>query len=136
MQHPYARREDAELAFDKLAYLRTANLDRIVFEDISPDEKGNWLNQSNSDFEKLMPLANRQTKLAKRVEDEQAVFGLYSLGVSTNRDDWVYDFDAQSRNKVCSSARYNNEMDNALNEPYDNQSSSGAAICAMSSDGA
>ena len=40
-----------------------------------------------------MPIANRQTKLAKRIEDEQAVFRLYSLGVSTNRDEWVYDFD-------------------------------------------
>ena len=89
----YARREDAELAFDKLAYLRGARLDSIPFEDIAPDQKGNWLNQSNSDFEKLMPLADRQTKRAKKVEDEQAVFGLYSLGVATNRDDWTYDFD-------------------------------------------
>ncbi len=91
----YARREDEELASDKLAYLRNARMDSIVFEDIAPDEKGNWFNRSNSDFEKLMPLANRQTKLAKRVEDEQAVFGLYSLGVVTNRDDWMYDFDEQ-----------------------------------------
>ena len=90
----YARREDAELAFDKLAYLRGADLNRVAFEEIAPDEKGNWLNQSNSDFESLMPLANRQTKLAKRVEDEQALFGLYSMGVVTNRDEWVYDFDA------------------------------------------
>ncbi len=95
----YAQREDEELAFDKLAYLRTANLDRIAFEDITPDEKGNWLNQSNSDFVNLMPLANRQTKLAKRVDDEQAVFGLYSLGVITARDEWVYDFDINSVGK-------------------------------------
>ena len=95
----YARREDAELAFDKLAYLRSAKMDSIVFEDITPDEKGNWLNQSNSDFEKLMPLANRQTKLAKRIEDEQAVFGLYSLGVITARDEWVYDFDINNLGK-------------------------------------
>ena len=40
-----------------------------------------------------MPLANRQTKLAKRIEDDQALFGLYSMGVVTNRDEWVYDFD-------------------------------------------
>ena len=95
----YARREDAELAFDKLAYLRGADLNRVAFEEIAPDEKGNWLNQSNSDFEKLIPLANRQTKLAKRVEDEQAVFGLYSLGVATNRDEWVYDFDTNDLGK-------------------------------------
>ena len=98
----YARREDAELASDKLAYLHSANVDSIAFEDITPDEKGNWLNQSNSDFEKLMPLANRQTKLAKRIEDEQAVFGLYSLGVVTNRDDWMYDFDEPRLNEKVS----------------------------------
>ena len=89
----YAQREDAELAVDKLAYLRTVELEEIVFEDITPDSRNHWLNQSNSDFEKLMPLANRQTKLAKTIEDEQAVFGLYSLGVITSRDGWVYDFD-------------------------------------------
>ncbi len=89
----YARREDVELATDKLAYLRDAKLPDIAFDSIAPDAKGNWLNQSNSDFETLMPLANRQTKLAKTVADEQAVFGLYSLGVITARDEWVYDFD-------------------------------------------
>ena len=46
-----------------------------------------------------MPLADRQTKLAKTAADEQAVFGLYSMGVVTNRDEWVYDFDADSLGK-------------------------------------
>ena len=88
----HARRRDAELAEDKLAYLRKVELNEIVFEGITPDSRSNWLNQSTSDFEKLIPLANRQTKLAKRIQDEQAVFGLYSLGIVTNRDEWVYDF--------------------------------------------
>ena len=76
----YARREDAEVALDKLAYLREAKFEEVAYEDITPDDKGNWLNQSNSDFSSLMPLADRQTKLAKSTNDEQAVFGLYSLG--------------------------------------------------------
>ena len=41
----YTRREDAELATDKLAYLRETNLDEISFEDIAPDIKNNWLNR-------------------------------------------------------------------------------------------
>ncbi len=90
----YARREDVEFARDKLAYLRRAELDEIAFEDITPDKSGNWLNQSTSDFAKLMPLANRETKLTKLISQEHAVFRLYSLGVVTNRDDWTYDFDA------------------------------------------
>ena len=92
----YTRREDAELAVDKLAYLRQASLDDIAFEDITPDPKNNWLNQSNTNFASLMPLADRQTKLAKSAGDEQAVFGLYSMGVITARDEWVYDFDADN----------------------------------------
>ena len=49
----------------------------------------------------LIALANRETKLAKFVSDEQAVFKRYSMGVVTNRDDWVYDFDSdQLGNKV------------------------------------
>ena len=91
----YARREDAELAANKLGYLREASLNDIAFEPISPDEKNNWLNQSDTDFSSLLPLADRQTKLAKSATDEQAVFGLYSIGVITARDEWVYDFDEE-----------------------------------------
>ena len=89
----YARREDAEVARDKLAYLKGTGLESVPFESIMPDAKNNWLNQSNSNFESLIPLADRQTKLAKSVDEEQAVFGLYSLGILTARDEWVYDFD-------------------------------------------
>ena len=90
----YAHREDAELATDKLAYLRDARLDGIAFESISPDAENNWLNQTNTDFGSLIPLANRQTKLAKNSGEEEAVFGLYSMGAVTNRDEWVYDFNS------------------------------------------
>ena len=90
----YARREDAELAVDKLAFLGTAAIESIDFDAIVPDGKSYWLDQSDSGFDQLLPLANRETKLAKSVTDEQAVFGLYSLGVVTNRDEWVHDFDA------------------------------------------
>ena len=92
----YTRREDAELAVDKLAYLHKARLDEIPFEAITPDTDGQWLNQSNTNFAGLVLLADRQTKLAKTSSDEQAVFALYSMGVVTNRDEWVYDFDADS----------------------------------------
>ena len=90
----YAHREDAELARDKLSYLRGAKLDEIEFAGITPDQNNNWLNQSNSDFDRLLPLANRGTKFAKFASDERAIFRLYSLGVVTNRDDWTYDFDS------------------------------------------
>ena len=89
----YASREDAEIARDKLAYLKATGLETVPFENITPDAKSNWLNQSNSDFGRLIPLADRQTKLAKSADEERAVFRLNSLGVATNRDEWTYDFD-------------------------------------------
>ena len=105
----YARREDAELAIEKLAYLSDAKLNEIAFEDISPDAKNYWLNQSDSDFDSLIPVANRQTKLAKTADAEQAIFGLYSLGVVTARDEWTFDFSASAVvdkvNHFCSTYR-------------------------------
>ena len=85
--------DDYAKAFDKVAYINGKAIDAFEFSEIAPDSKFNWLDQSDSDFEQLMPLANRETKLAKTVTDERAVFMLYSMGVVTNRDEWVYDFD-------------------------------------------
>ena len=109
----YTRREDAEVAKDKLTYLRGAELNEIVFADIAPDSKNNWLDQSNSDFDDLLTLANRKTKFAKTASEEQAMFGLVTNAVKSNRDDWVYDFDVDSlRNKAQFFAdRYNEFLD-------------------------
>ena len=78
---------------DKVDYIKDKALANFAFSEITPDTNGQWLNQSDGAFQQLMPLANRETKLAKTVADEQAVFRLYSMGVVTNRDEWVYDFD-------------------------------------------
>ena len=116
----YVSREDAEFARDKLAYLAEANLGGIAFESIAPDAKSNWLNQSNSEFEHFLPVANRETKFAKAASDEQAVFRLYSNAAKSNRDEWVYDFDiANLRAKSLFFAdRYNEVLDDG-GEPID-----------------
>ena len=107
----YARREDSELAKDKLAYLRKVAPASIDFTEITPDKKHNWLNQSNPDYERLLPLMNKQTKYAKSDADEQAVFRLFSNAVKTNRDAWVFDFDVSNlRNKALFFADTYNEL--------------------------
>ena len=97
----YARREDAELAKDKLAYLSEAAMQDINFDEITPDEFNQWLNQSihGFRFRQLMPVADRQTKFAKSADEERAVFRLFSNGVITDRDEWVYDFDTDNLGK-------------------------------------
>ena len=99
----YARREDEELRKDKLAYLRTATLTSIDFTEITPDKRNDWLNQPDSNFDELMPLVDAQTRRTKVSGEENAVFKLYSSGVKTHRDAWVFDFD---RNSLSNKMRY------------------------------
>ncbi|NTV45350.1 MAG: hypothetical protein HGB11_02215 [Chlorobiales bacterium] len=92
----YARRPEFDTAQDKLTFLGSTPFQDIEFEKITPDEKGNWLNLTDNDFDDLLPLATKETKLANEKRDEKAVFKLYTNGVVTNRDEWVYDFDVKN----------------------------------------
>jgi predicted helicase len=87
----YSRRPEFETADEKLAFLNSSEIRAISFDEILPDEKGNWLNQAHTDFDSLVPLATKQTKAAKKQSDERAIFRLFSLGASSNRDDWAVD---------------------------------------------
>ena len=69
-----------ELARDKLDCLKETTLEHIPFESITADAKNNWLNLSNTNFERLMPLANRETKAQRGRMNKVAVFKLYSIG--------------------------------------------------------
>ena len=116
---------DYAKALDKVAYVKDQAIDGLQFAEIIPDGKANWLNQSNSDFEILLPLANRETKLAKRIEDERAVFGLYSLGIATNRDEWVYDFDVDA---LAAKGMYFSKVYREERERFDNETPDRSAV--------
>ncbi|WP_120879964.1 DEAD/DEAH box helicase [Helicobacter pylori] len=60
------------------------NLESVPFKEIVPNDKGDWINQRNDDFEKLIPLKRDQ----KRQND--SIFDINSLGVVSGRDPWVY----------------------------------------------
>ena len=92
----YYALDDQQSGVEKLGNLANLDLSVIDFNEITPDAKNNWINQGTHEFGLLVPLTDRQTKLAKTEGDERALFRLYSMGVSTNRDDWVYDFTVSS----------------------------------------
>ena len=54
---------------------------------INPDKHHDWLDQRGDDLSKYTPIGTKSTKSGKNVG---AVFRLYSGGVSTSRDVWVY----------------------------------------------
>lgn len=92
----YLRRPEMETAREKLEFLSMNSLEYLLksrtIKRITPDKNNNWVSLTENDWEELIPLANKETKLAKEKSGENAVFKLFSLGVSTNRDDWVFDF--------------------------------------------
>ncbi|GAA7994489.1 DEAD/DEAH box helicase family protein [Helicobacter pylori] len=60
------------------------DLDAIKFETIIPNNKGDWINQREDEFDKLIPL--------KRDKNSKSVFDINSGGVTSGRDPWVYNF--------------------------------------------
>ncbi|GHQ40910.1 hypothetical protein JP0067_09670 [Helicobacter pylori] len=77
----YLKRED------KLNRLSNfTNLDAIPFETITPNAKGDWINQRDDAFDKLIPL-KRDKKL-----QNPSVFDINSNGVVSGHDPWVYNF--------------------------------------------
>ena len=120
--------EDYAKAPDKIDYIRDKLLAAFDFSEITPAEDGKWLNQSDSDFANLLPLANRQTKFARAGDDEQAIFGLFANAMKSNRDDWVFDFDVHNlRDKALFFA-------DAYNELLDNNDNSCAPVIKWSRD--
>ncbi|MBH0277481.1 DEAD/DEAH box helicase [Helicobacter pylori] len=62
------------------------DLDAIAFETITPNNKGDWINQRNDAFEKLIPLKRDKKR------QNPSVFDINSNGVASGRDPWVYNF--------------------------------------------
>jgi len=62
------------------------------FELIKPDAAGNWINQTDNDFDSFIPIASKQTKAAKTPGRERAIFKLLSNGIVSARDEWTTGF--------------------------------------------
>ncbi len=63
------------------------NLDLVPFEKITPNDKGDWINQREDGFDKLIPL-----KRDPKLKIFNTIFDLNSNGVMSGRDPWVYNF--------------------------------------------
>jgi predicted helicase len=91
----YARSEE------KRSFLAMTPLSRRRLVQIEPDNNANWINLTENGWDELVPLADKKTKSTKRKVQERAIFQIYSLGVSTNRDEWLYGWsDGQTAEKA------------------------------------
>ncbi|MYC34455.1 MAG: N-6 DNA methylase [Chloroflexi bacterium] len=112
--------DDYAKASEKVEFIKGKAINAFEYREIAPNVKAEWLNQSDSNFEQLLPLANRETKFAKTAADERSVFGLFTNAIKSNRDDWVYDFEIPNlRNKALFfTDEYNGFLD-AGDQSYD-----------------
>jgi predicted helicase len=98
----YSRRPEFETAEEKLAFLASAGLGDLAFEEIAADAKSDWIDIASNDFDTLLPLVSPEAKSADSAAKARVIFKLFSNGVVTARDDWAYDFDSGAlRTKVA-----------------------------------
>ncbi len=88
----YAAVNDYAKLDEKQAFIAGKTLGDIAFETIKPDSKHNWVGLVENDWDAFPPIASKATKGAKTTAQIRAIFKDYALGISTNRDEWVYGF--------------------------------------------
>lgn len=88
----------------KLALLSQTSVSSIRWDSLAPNDDGDWINQRGSDFARFDALSGD-------------VFDRQGLGVSTNRDAWVYSSDLAELRKSSQSfvSFYNSQV--GLDEP-------------------
>ena len=95
-------------------FLKThKSVSNVTWQEIQPDEKHTWLTEGlHDDFDDLIPIGTKVAK-DKKGTAEGVIFKNFSLGVSTNRDVWVYNFnqDALRDNVQCMLETHEVELD-------------------------
>jgi predicted helicase len=82
----YVAMKDEWRKEQKLQWLSEHSIEKIEFENINPDKNNNWIDIGDNDWDALLSVADKNVKKGK---SKEALFELFSLGVVTNRDEWV-----------------------------------------------
>lgn len=80
---------------------------------LKPNEKNDWINQRNTDFENYIIVGNKKNKLFQ----QKFFCDFYSRGIATSRDNWCYNFSKnQLDNNIQETIKfYNSEVINFQN---------------------
>ena len=89
----YARVDEQWRKEEKYRYLdETEQYDNIEWKRVTPDKRHTWLTEGlHAEFDTFLPLGSREAKAVKG-EVVDVLFHIFSNGVKTNRDAWVYNF--------------------------------------------
>ena len=103
---------------EKLGILREA-VSISGFSDwqtLTPDKHHDWIEQRSDAFGKFYPMGSESAKAGKA---DDAIFGLYSLGLATSRDTYIYNFshDTCAANALKITQDYLNALQEIENNP-------------------
>lgn len=95
----YARMDEFWTKEEKLKYLeKLEHTGNVEWQEITPDKNNNWLTEDcQIDYDDFLPIGNKETK--SKSLNSSAIFYIYSLGVNSNRDNWVYNYDIDDLSK-------------------------------------
>ncbi len=106
---------------EKLRFLaKSSSILGIEWMEIKPDERHSWLVEGiRTEFAIFLPMGSKEARSIHAVETN-TIFKHYSLGVSTNRDSVVYDFNHESleRNIKQHIEDYNAEVSRWVREGH------------------
>lgn len=110
---------------EKLDILHTeASLSGTEWEELFPNEHGDWINPRGESFTEFQPVGDKDTK---GKDSTPAVFKMFGRGLATSRDAWVYNFssDALIANVGSMIAFYNSEVQRWLDHSAGMQGAAG-----------
>ncbi len=96
----YARTDEWWRKEQKYEFLEKNNrYFEIEWCEVKPDKKYNWLTSDlQSEFEDFVSVGNKEQKNSNK-QIENVIFKIYSRGVATSRDAWVYNFNLDELTK-------------------------------------
>lgn len=83
-------------AEEKLEIIDSSAIETIDWQTIEPNKEGDWLNQRSEEFE-TWPV------IGEKKGHSTTIFELFTRGLETGRDSWVYSFDKQNLESQVSS---------------------------------
>lgn len=86
----YARRPEFDTAQDKLSFLTSTKVSDVSWQRTESNAKAVWLDQTDNDWDDFIPVASKAAKANKTGAKNQAIFRIFSNGIQTKKDEWLY----------------------------------------------
>jgi predicted helicase len=84
----YFTLDDNMLKEEKLLWFASNSIEKLEFDNITPDQNNNWINNTDNNWDELIPIFDKEGKSGK---SDKVIFRSFSLGIATHRDFWLYD---------------------------------------------